>query len=275
MRPAWRAVLVLQHRPLRVRPAVRADPQRRVSARLPVELVGNGGGYGYGVMGATHQAMEDYGVFCALQNMRVHVPAFADDLAPIVARMAAEPHPAYLRLGRWKPKGWTLPDYAPRRRLLPGRTGALVAVGPGAGGHRLRCAESTEASCRHRSPILIRHQRRQGAVRLRGARHPSLRGRRVGRAERRLRHCPLHGSAGVYPGPDLLPRPHSRALRLDGRLVLTVPFAARLQFIVTDQRKAEVGKIIGNARPNFAPLLFLGLVWAILSALTNPVGNFP
>jgi hypothetical protein len=74
--------------------------------------------------------------------MRVHVPAFADDLAPIVARMAADSHPAYLRLGRCeKPKGWTLPDYAPRRRLLPGRTAALVAVGPGAGGHRLLCAD--------------------------------------------------------------------------------------------------------------------------------------
>ena len=27
--------------------------------RLPVRLVGNGGGYGYGVMGATHHALED------------------------------------------------------------------------------------------------------------------------------------------------------------------------------------------------------------------------
>ena len=29
---------------------------------LPVKLVGNGGGYGYGVMGPTHHAIEDYGV---------------------------------------------------------------------------------------------------------------------------------------------------------------------------------------------------------------------
>jgi transketolase len=87
-----------------------------------------------GVVGATHHAIEDYGVLCALQNMRVHVPAFADDLAPIVARMAADPHPAYLRLGRCeKPKGWTLPDYAPWRRLLPGRTGVLVPGGGGSG----------------------------------------------------------------------------------------------------------------------------------------------
>src|SRR5580704_6871872 len=30
--------------------------------RMPVTLVGNGGGYGYGVMGSTHHAIEDYGV---------------------------------------------------------------------------------------------------------------------------------------------------------------------------------------------------------------------
>jgi transketolase len=100
-----------------------------------VKLVGNGGGYGYGVMGATHHAIEDYGVLCALQNMRVHVPAFADDVAPTVARMAADPHPAYLRLGRCeKPREFTLPAYAPWRRLLPGDTGVLVVVGAGAGG---------------------------------------------------------------------------------------------------------------------------------------------
>jgi transketolase len=96
-----------------------------------VKLVGNGGGYGYGVMGATHHAIEDYGVMCALQNMRVHVPAFADDVAPIVARMTADPHPAYLRLGRCeKPKDFTLPEYAPWRLLLTGGAGVLVAVGP-------------------------------------------------------------------------------------------------------------------------------------------------
>jgi transketolase len=111
-----------------------------------VKLVGNGGGYGYGVMGATHHAIEDYGVLCTLQHMRVHVPAFAEDVAPIVARMAADPHPAYLRLGRCeKPEGWTLPDYAPWRRLLPGSTGVLVVVGPGAGGLLAQASALAEA----------------------------------------------------------------------------------------------------------------------------------
>ena len=98
-------------------------------------MVGNGGGYGYGVMGGSHHALEDYGVLLALQNMRVYVPAFADDLAPVTARMAADPHPGYLRLGRCeKPKDFSLPTYAPWRRLLEGDAGVLIVVGPNAGG---------------------------------------------------------------------------------------------------------------------------------------------
>lgn len=111
-----------------------------------VKLVGNGGGYGYGVMGATHHAIEDYGVLLTLQNMRVYVPAFADDLPPVVRRMAADPHPAYLRLGRdEKPKGFALPDYAPWRRLLEGELGVLVVVGPNAGSVLQRLGERDPA----------------------------------------------------------------------------------------------------------------------------------
>ena len=99
-----------------------------------VKIVGNGGGYGYGVMGASHHAIEDYGVLLTLQNMRAYVPAFAEDLAPITARMAAAPHPGYLRLGRCeKPDDLVLPAYAPWRRLLAGNAGVLVVVGPNAG----------------------------------------------------------------------------------------------------------------------------------------------
>ncbi len=100
-----------------------------------VKIVGNGGGYGYGVMGASHHALEDYGVLLALQNMRAYVPAFAEDLAPITARMVADPHPGYLRLGRCeKPGGFALPAYAPWRRVLAGNAGVLVVIGPNAGG---------------------------------------------------------------------------------------------------------------------------------------------
>ena len=99
-----------------------------------VKLVGNGGGYGYGVMGPTHHALEDYCVLLTLPGLRVHIPIFASDLAEIVPRMAADRHPAYLRLGRCeRPPGYVPPAYAPWRRLLDGERGVLVIAGPLAG----------------------------------------------------------------------------------------------------------------------------------------------
>lgn len=96
-----------------------------------VKLVANGGGYGYGPMGSSHHAIEDYGALLALPKMRAYVPAFADDLKAVIPKMAADPHPAYLRLGKdEKPTGFELPSYAPWRKLLPGDQGVLVVVGP-------------------------------------------------------------------------------------------------------------------------------------------------
>jgi len=101
---------------------------------LTVFLVGNGGGYGYGVMGATHHAIEDYGALLTLPHLRAYVPAFADDVTAAVERMNSAGGPAYLRLGRdEKPKELALPPYAPWRRLLAGGGPVMVIVGPLAG----------------------------------------------------------------------------------------------------------------------------------------------
>jgi transketolase len=102
--------------------------------QLPVRLVGNGGGYAYGVMGGTHHAIEDYGALLCLPHLRVFVPAFDDDVAAIVARLHTVPAPAYLRLGlSEEPKGWTGPAYAPWRRVVTGAGATAVVVGPLAG----------------------------------------------------------------------------------------------------------------------------------------------
>jgi transketolase len=102
---------------------------------LPVRLVGNGGGYAYGVMGATHHALEDYGAMLCLMNMKVFVPAFAPDVSEIINQLNDFEHPAYLRLGRCeKPKGFDLPPYSPWRRLLTGKGPTMLVVGPLAGG---------------------------------------------------------------------------------------------------------------------------------------------
>jgi transketolase len=101
---------------------------------LAVRLLGNGGGYGYGVMGPTHHALEDYGVLLTLPGMTVHLPAFNEDVAPIVARAAAAAGPCYIRLGRGElPAGAVVPPYAPWRRLAAGDGPVVVAAGPLAG----------------------------------------------------------------------------------------------------------------------------------------------
>src|SRR3954469_25613515 len=79
---------------------------------LPVVLVGNGGGYGYGVMGATHHAIEDYGVMLALPHMRAFIPAFDSDLHAMSQLLARTESPAYFRLGlSEEPKDFILPPY--------------------------------------------------------------------------------------------------------------------------------------------------------------------
>lgn len=101
---------------------------------LPVTLVGNGGGYGYGVMGPTHHAIEDYGVLLTLDNFRAMVPIFDEDVAEVVQIAGDSRHPSYLRLGRGEPpRGFAVPAYAPWRLLLEGEGPVVIVVGPIAG----------------------------------------------------------------------------------------------------------------------------------------------
>ena len=102
--------------------------------KLPVKLVGNGGGYGYGVMGPTHHAIEDYGVLLCLPNMSVFVPVFDEDLDAVVTKVGDCDRTAYLRLGRGEPpEGYSVPPYAPWRQLTNGGGPVVIAVGPLAG----------------------------------------------------------------------------------------------------------------------------------------------
>lgn len=66
---------------------------------LPVFLVGNGGGYGYGIMGSSHHAIEDLACLSGLQNVNTYIPAFADEVDTMLDQIVAESRPAYLRLG--------------------------------------------------------------------------------------------------------------------------------------------------------------------------------
>ncbi len=101
---------------------------------LPVTLVGNGGGFGYGVMGPTHHAIEDYGVLLTLDNMAAFIPTFDEDIEHVVRMAGDRKHPSYLRLGRGEPPAnFDVPAYSPWRLLLEGQGPIVVVVGPLAG----------------------------------------------------------------------------------------------------------------------------------------------
>ena len=97
---------------------------------LPVKIVGNGGGYAYGIMGATHHALEDVGAMRALPNMRLYLPLTSTDVAQVVAMMARDTCPNYLRLGMSAKIPGELPDFAPWRRLKRGKSCVVIGMGP-------------------------------------------------------------------------------------------------------------------------------------------------
>lgn len=66
--------------------------------KLPVFLVGNGGGYGYGIMGASHHALEDIAVLSPMPEITCYIPAFSSDISFLLQRMMEIGKPAYLRL---------------------------------------------------------------------------------------------------------------------------------------------------------------------------------
>jgi transketolase len=98
--------------------------------RLPVKLVGNGGGYGYGIMGPTHHAVEDVGALRVLPNLRIYLPLTAADVPQVVEMMAADPLPNYLRLNAPAHIPGDTAPFAPWRRIKRGRKCVVIGMGP-------------------------------------------------------------------------------------------------------------------------------------------------
>lgn len=100
---------------------------------LPVIIVGNGGGYGYGIMGSTHHALEDVGVMRALPNMKVFVPSFGSDVSKCINSALASKCPAYLRLGKSVKDFGTMTSATPWadfRRVSEGNKLVIAVMGP-------------------------------------------------------------------------------------------------------------------------------------------------
>jgi transketolase len=98
---------------------------------LNVKLIGNGGGFGYGIMGATHHAIEDLAVLSSFQNMHCYIPFCNEDVAGAVDKMFEYSGPSYLRLGYGcKPAGVMSETFSPIRKLATGEKITVVGMGP-------------------------------------------------------------------------------------------------------------------------------------------------
>jgi transketolase len=104
---------------------------------LDVKIVGNGGGYGYGIMGSTHHALEDIAVLSSFQHMRCYLPVTGADVAVAGDAMMSVKGPGYFRLNLGQlPAGHELETpFAPVRKIrVASPTEAprltVIALGP-------------------------------------------------------------------------------------------------------------------------------------------------
>jgi transketolase len=113
--------------------------QIRVDAALHnmnVKIVGNGGGYGYGIMGATHHALEDIAVLSVLQHFACFIPLCNSDVDGACDALFRYVGPSYLRLGFgvWPAGAGALQGFKPLRRLAvshaPRPKATIVGLGP-------------------------------------------------------------------------------------------------------------------------------------------------
>ena len=98
---------------------------------MNVKIVGNGGGYGYGIMGATHHAIEDIAVISSFQHIKCFIPFCNEDTEEVTKQMMKHIGPSYLRLGYGqKPEKLDIPIYNQIRKLIAGDSITIVAMGP-------------------------------------------------------------------------------------------------------------------------------------------------
>ncbi len=68
--------------------------------KLPIRLIGNGGGVVYAPLGPTHLATEDISLMRALPNMTVVSVCDANEMVRFMQETIDWPHPIYIRLGK-------------------------------------------------------------------------------------------------------------------------------------------------------------------------------
>ena len=114
--------------------AFRPSEQIRIDVclhNMNVKMVGNGGGFGYGIMGATHHAIEDIAVLSSFQNMKCFIPYCNEDVCGAIDKMFEYKGPSYLRLGHGsKPVNSSLRNFSPIRKINNGDKITIIGIGP-------------------------------------------------------------------------------------------------------------------------------------------------
>jgi transketolase len=119
-----------------------------VLQRLPVRIIGVGGGFEYEHAGPTHYALEDVGALRMQPGLHVVTPADHEQCRSALLALHADAGPAYFRLG--KDDVYAVPGLAGRFEpgrahvVRPGRDALLIAMGPAAV-PALRAAEALSA----------------------------------------------------------------------------------------------------------------------------------
>jgi transketolase len=105
-----------------------------VLQRLPVRIIGVGGGFEYDHAGPTHYALEDVGAMRMQPGLQVVVPADYEQCRSAVLAVHAGAGPAYFRLG--KDDTYAVPGLAGRfesgraHTVRQGADGLIIAMGP-------------------------------------------------------------------------------------------------------------------------------------------------
>ena len=68
--------------------------------KVPVRLIGNGGGVVYAPLGPTHLAIEDLAIMRAIPNMTVVAPCDAEEMKRLMRETLEWPGPIYIRLAK-------------------------------------------------------------------------------------------------------------------------------------------------------------------------------
>ncbi|MDO9543193.1 MAG: transketolase C-terminal domain-containing protein [Kiritimatiellia bacterium] len=96
--------------------------------RLPVVIVGAGGGYTYSNSGVTHQSPDDLGLMSLIPGMTVVAPGCPDELCQLMPQLFTLLGPSYLRIGRFGEANYRADDPAVLGRIRLLRSGERIAV---------------------------------------------------------------------------------------------------------------------------------------------------